>query len=146
MKTTILHIILALAIVIATPNAYADGRKAEKEKNTKREKAEKLGKRITSSFDLELKLENWMLDTQEFSNEETIYEKDLMLESWMTEVDVFNPSMDQEMELENWMTGTFEIEELEMDMSLENWMTEPFVSDEKFNEKELVLEDWMLKF
>ena len=149
MKRNILHIILVLAIAIVTPNVYADGTKGDKEKKTTKERSEKVIDRINATFESELELENWMIDSQEFASRELFYEEDLKMESWMVNANAFkaeNISLEPEMELENWMTESFEIEEFEMEMELEDWMLKPFASNDDFQEEELELEDWMLKF
>lgn len=150
MKRNILHIILALAIIVSTSNAYADGKKGEKHNKPVKAKTEKVAEKLNSGIDKMLKLENWMVNVSEFSSEEIFYEEELKIENWMIETESFNTEMvpDNKIVLKEWMMEPFEIEELEMELSFEDWMMKPFVSndDENFQEEELVLEDWMLKF
>ena len=149
MRKNILHIILSLAILVSATNVYADGTKGDKEKKSGKENTEKVVERIKNAFEVELQLENWMISANEFTTQENFYEGELILENWMTEAENFNSEMlplDPGMELESWMTSTFEIAEMETAMNLEEWMLNPFPFSENFTEKELVLEDWMLKF
>jgi hypothetical protein len=150
MKRNILHILLALSILVLTPNAYADGTRDKKDKKSARTKTEKLANRIHSTMDSKLELENWMVNINEFSSEEMFYEKELALEDWQVHAASFNTEMalDKKMELKEWMMEPFEIEELEMELEFEDWMVKPFISkdEDNFQEEELVLEDWMLKF
>lgn len=149
MKKNILHIILSLVILLTTTNVYADGTKGDKKNNSKKENTENVVEKVKNAFDMELQLQNWMTNASEFTAEESFYEEELILENWMTEAGTFNEEMlplDPGIELEHWMTEAFEIEKMEMSMNIEEWMLNPFPSSEKIIEKELVLEEWMLKF
>jgi hypothetical protein len=124
MRKNIIHIIITLVILVVGPNVYADGTDGDKDKKSKKEKSEKIVDRISSTFDLEL--ENWMISAEEFSSASEYYESELRMESWMTE--------------------TFEMEALEAELEMEEWMVTPFETKDNFQEEELALEDWMLKF
>lgn len=140
MKKNILNIIFALIIVVVGPNAYADGTKGKKDSETRKEKAERVTKRISNVLDSEMNLENWMTEVKEFNSSDNFYEEELVLENWMTETF----ETENELVLEDWMTEVFEINEIEADLELEQWMLSPFVEVESFQDEELVLEDWMM--
>jgi hypothetical protein len=140
MKKNILNIIFALIIVVVGPNVYADGTKGKKDKETRKQKAEKVVERISNKLDTELNLENWMSEITAFTTNESFVEEELYLENWMTESFV----IENELVLEGWMTEVFEIEETEAELELEEWMLEPFTETETFQEEELLLENWML--
>ena len=120
----IINITLAVLVLLASTNVYADG---GSKKDSKKAKAEKVISKIESTFDKELKLENWMTELKEFSNKEVFVEKELILENWM---------------LENFSDKTESF--IEDDLVLENWMTKSFNTEDVFIEEALVLEDWML--
>ena len=71
------------------------------------------------------------------SSVDMIYEKELDMESWMTEA--FDTGLEEELQLENWMTESFL--PAEESLELESWMTRPF--DQALGEEELQLESWM---
>lgn len=146
MKKNILNIIFSLIIVVVGPNVYADGTEGKKVKENQKQKAVKVVDRITDKIDNELNLENWMTEVTEFNNEDKIIEGNLHLEDWMMEVF----TVDYSMALEDWMMEVFKIEKTEEALELENWMLEPFdisnIENKEFQENELVLENWMLKF
>ncbi|MFW5820171.1 MAG: hypothetical protein ACOCWA_02695 [Bacteroidota bacterium] len=151
MKRNILHIIIALAIIVSTLNAYADGKKNEKKIKSAKARTEKVAERFSSATETNLELETWMVSINEFSFEEMFYEEELKLETWMVETESFNAEMaiGKKMEFKEWMMEPFEIEELEMELSFEEWMMKPFAANnatDNFQKEELTLEGWMMKF
>ena len=106
MKRNILHIIIALAIIFASPNVYADGNKDKKDKKSIKARTEKVSERFTSALDTRLELENWMVNLDEFTEEEMFYEAELHLEDWMMKPFVSNEKesfQEEELVLEDWM-------------------------------------------
>ena len=68
---------------------------------------------------------------------EMIYEKEVNMESWMSEA--FDTELENELQMEEWMSESFETDEGALE--LESWMTLPFGQAE--GEEELQLESWM---
>ncbi|HYW97393.1 MAG TPA: hypothetical protein VE870_17505 [Bacteroidales bacterium] len=127
MKTKIIHIVCAIAIMAIGTNVYADNTKGKKEKKAK---AEKIIHKIENKFDQELHLENWMMELRTFSGKELITEENLQFESWM--MSEFTVSDNT----------TFQ----EKDIEFEPWMMTTFNSQDKaFQEEALEFEPWMLK-
>jgi hypothetical protein len=79
----------------------------------------------------ELGLENWMVDTSFWKNEES---EELHLENWMTdtemwETDIETKSNEQTLHVESWMLDTTYWnntikEEVEQELDIENWMVD----------------------
>jgi hypothetical protein len=55
---------------------------------------------------------------------EMIYEKEVALESWMTEA--FDTGLENELQIEEWMTLPFSLADSEEELQLESWMSTPF--------------------
>ncbi len=130
MKTKITYIVFTLLIMVMGTNAYADNTKGKKEKKAK---AEKVFNKIESTFETELRFENWMTEIREFTGKEIFREDDLSFESWMmqdfSQKDAVNFHED-DLKMEPWMTSVFnETAEASCEsnsMKFEPWMLKTF--------------------
>lgn len=125
-----INIIAALLILVFTSNVFA----ADKSED-KRNKVKKNADKVSEKIDTEMTLESWMTELKAFNPfQNTIFEKEICMESWMTKT--FEVKADSyqenEMEMEEWMTKSFEkadqfsVIASDNALEMEEWMTKTF--------------------